>query len=131
MELGDDGVLTLFTGRNARMGRADQTTLTQIAADEFGVPFEQVRVVVGDSDVVPFALTGGSRSATMTGGATLHGARQLKARVLDFAALLMEASARDLEISDGQVVVRGDPDSATVAEVARHERRRAPFGVRR
>jgi len=51
---------------------------------------------------------------------TLHGARQLKAKVLDFASLLMEASARDLEITDGQVVVRGDPDSAIpVAEVAR------------
>ena len=119
LRLADDGVLTLFTGQMPH-GQSHQTTLAQIAADEFGVPFEQVRVIVGDSDVVPFALTGGSRSATMAGGVTLHGARQLKARVLDFAALLMEASARDLEISDGQVVVRGDPDSAIgVAEVAR------------
>ena len=75
-------------------GQSHQTTLAQIAADEFGVPFEQVRVVVGDSDVVPSGLTGGSRSATMAGGVTLHGARQLKARVLEVAALLMEASAR-------------------------------------
>ncbi len=84
------------------------------------MPFEQVRVVVGDSDVVPFGLTGGSRSATMTGGVTLHGARELKSRVLDVAALMFEASASDLEITDGQVVVRGDPDSAIgVGEVAR------------
>ena len=56
----------------------------------------------------------------MTGGVTLYGARQLKAKVLDVAAPLMEASARDLEITDGQVVVCGDPDSAIpVAEVAR------------
>jgi len=119
LRLADDGVLTLYTGQMPH-GQSHQTTLAQIAADEFGVPFEQVRVVVGDSDVVPPALTGGSRSATMAGGVTLHGARQLKAKVLDFAALLMEASARDLEITDGQVVVRGDPDSAVpVAEVAR------------
>jgi carbon-monoxide dehydrogenase large subunit len=119
LRLADDGVLTLYTGQMPH-GQSHQTTLAQIAADEFGVPFEQVRVVVGDSDVVPFALTGGSRSATMTGGVTLHGARRLRAKVLDFAALLMEASARDLEITGGQVVVRGDPDSAiTVAEVAR------------
>jgi carbon-monoxide dehydrogenase large subunit len=101
-------------------GQSHQTTLAQIAADEFGVPFEQVRVVVGDSDTVPFGITGGSRSATMTGGVALHGARQLKDKVLDFAAHLMEASASDLEIVDGQVVVKGDPDSAIeVAEVAR------------
>jgi aerobic carbon-monoxide dehydrogenase large subunit len=39
--------------------------------------------------------------------------------VLDFASLLFEASAQDLEITDGEVLVRGDPDSAvSVAEVA-------------
>jgi aerobic carbon-monoxide dehydrogenase large subunit len=119
LTLADDGVVTLFTGQMPH-GQSHQTTLAQIAADEFGVPFEQVRVIVGDSDVVPFGLTGGSRSATMTGGVTLHGARQLKGKVLDFAAHLIEASAQDLDIVDGQVQVRGDPDSAIpVAEVAR------------
>jgi len=119
LRLEEDGIVALFTGQMPH-GQSHQTTLAQIAADEFGVPFEQVRVVVGDSDVVPFGLTGGSRSATMTGGVTLHGARQLKAKVLDFAGHLMEASPQDLLISDGNVWVRGDPASAiTVTEVAR------------
>jgi carbon-monoxide dehydrogenase large subunit len=56
----------------------------------------------------------------MTGGVALHGARQLKAKVIDVASHLMEASAQDLEITDGQVFVRGDPASAIgVGEVAR------------
>ena len=119
LRLDEDGIVVLFTGQMPH-GQGHQTTLAQIAADEFGVPFEQVRVVVGDSDVVPFGLTGGSRSATMTGGVALHGARQLKAKVLDFASLLMEASVQDLQITDGHVWVRGDPDSAVaVGEVAR------------
>jgi carbon-monoxide dehydrogenase large subunit len=118
LRLTEDGIVALFTGQMPH-GQSHQTTLAQIAADEFGVPFEQVRVVVGDSDVVPFGLTGGSRSATMTGGVALHGARQLKAKVLDFAADLMEASAQDLLITDGNVWVRGDPASAiSVTEVA-------------
>jgi aerobic carbon-monoxide dehydrogenase large subunit len=119
LRLEEDGIVVLFTGQMPH-GQSHQTTLAQIAADEFGVPFEQVRVVVGDTDVVPFGLTGGSRSATMTGGVALHGARQLKVKVLDVASHLMEASARDLEIVDGQVLVRGDPASAIgVGEVAR------------
>ena len=119
LRLDEEGMVVLFTGQMPH-GQSHQTTLAQIAADEFGVPFEQVRVVVGDTDVVPFGLTGGSRSATMTGGVALHGARQLKAKVLDFASHLMEASAQDLQIVDGNVFVRGDPDSAiTVSEVAR------------
>jgi aerobic carbon-monoxide dehydrogenase large subunit len=119
LRLEEDGIVALFTGQMPH-GQSHQTTLAQIAADEFGVPFEQVRVVVGDTDVVPFGLTGGSRSATMTGGVALHGARQLKVKVLDFASHLMEASARDLQITDGSIWVRGDPASAIqVSEVAR------------
>ncbi|HYB88553.1 MAG TPA: xanthine dehydrogenase family protein molybdopterin-binding subunit [Streptosporangiaceae bacterium] len=119
LRLEEDGIVVLFTGQMPH-GQSHQTTLAQIAADEFGVPFEQVRVVVGDTDVVPFGLTGGSRSATMTGGVALHGARQLRAKVIDVASHLMEASASDLEITDGQVLVRGDPASAIpVGEVAR------------
>jgi carbon-monoxide dehydrogenase large subunit len=128
LRLEEDGIVALFTGQMPH-GQSHQTTLAQIAADEFGVPLEQVRVVVGDTDVVPFGLTGGSRSATMTGGVTLHGARQLKAKVLDFAAHLMEASAQDLVITDGNVWVRGDPESAiTVTEVARRAAS-GPFGA--
>src|SRR6516165_3608205 len=119
LRLEEDGIVALFTGQMPH-GQSHQTTIAQIAADEFGVPFEQVRVVVGDTDVVPFGLTGGSRAATMAGGVALHGARQLKAKVLDFASHLMEASVRDLQITDGNVWVRGDPASAiAVGEVAR------------
>jgi aerobic carbon-monoxide dehydrogenase large subunit len=119
LRLDEDGIVVLFTGQMPH-GQSHQTTLAQIAADEFGVPFEQVRVVVGDTDLVPFGLTGGSRSATMTGGVALHGARRLKAKVLDFASHLMEASVQDLQITDGNVWVRGDPASAiAVSEVAR------------
>lgn len=119
LRLDEDGTVVVFTGQMPH-GQSHQTTLAQIAADEFGVPFEQVRVVVGDTDQVPFGMTGGSRSATMTGGVALHGARQLKAKVLDFASHLLEAYAEDLEIADGQVLVRGDPTSAmSLGEVAR------------
>ena len=117
--LDDDGTVILFTGQMPH-GQSHQTTLAQIAADEFGVPFDQVRVVVGDSDLVPFGMTGGSRSATMTGGVALHGARELRGKVLDFAGHLIEASPADLEITAGRVEVRGDPSTAIpLAEVAR------------
>src|SRR6201999_1590783 len=70
LRLSGGGVLTLFIGQMPH-GQSHQNTLAQIAADEFGVPFEPVRVVVGDRTVVPLGLTAGSRSATMTGGVTL------------------------------------------------------------
>jgi carbon-monoxide dehydrogenase large subunit len=119
LRLEDDGTVTVFTSQMPH-GQSHQTTLAQVAADEFGVPFDQVRVVVGDSDTAPMGFgTGGSRAATMAGGASLHGARQLKARVADIASHLLEAAAEDIDITDGNVAVRGVPAKGiTLAEVA-------------
>lgn len=105
MRLEGDGSLAVFTSQMPH-GQGHQTTLAQVAADQFGVDFEQVAVIVGDSDQVPLGFgTGGSRSATMAGGATLHAARALRAKVLEVAAQLVDASPAELEISHG--VVRG------------------------
>jgi aerobic carbon-monoxide dehydrogenase large subunit len=112
MRLDEDGIVRVFTAQMPH-GQSHQTTLAQIAADEFGVPMELVEVVVGDSDQVPFGFTGGSRSATMAGGAALHNARALREKVLEVASHLMEASPDDLEITaDGGVQVRGVPARA-------------------
>src|SRR5260370_33748198 len=53
LRLEEDGIVALFTGQMPH-GQSHQTTLAPIAADECGVPFEQVRVVVGDTAGVPF-----------------------------------------------------------------------------
>jgi carbon-monoxide dehydrogenase large subunit len=111
MYLEDDGTLVVVTGQMPH-GQGHETTLAQIAADEFGVPFEDVRIVFGDSDVVPKALTGGSRAATMAGGAALTTARALRAKVLEAASYLFEASPDDLTISAGSVSVAGVPARA-------------------
>ena len=112
LRLEEDGTVTVFTSQMPH-GQSHQTTLAQIAADEFGVPFDQVRVVVGDTDVVPMGFgTGGSRAATMAGGASLHGARALRAKVFEVAAHLFEASPDDMELSAGAVSVQGVPSRA-------------------
>ncbi len=119
MRLEDDGTVSVFTSQMPH-GQSHETTFAQIAADEIGVPFEQVRVIAGDSDTVPMGFgTGGSRAATMAGGATLHTARALRDRILEVSADLLEASANDLDLADGKVAVRGVPVSAiTLADVA-------------
>jgi carbon-monoxide dehydrogenase large subunit len=118
MRLESDGIVKVFTGQMPH-GQGHETTLAQVAAQEFGVPFEQVKVIAGDSDVVPFGFTGGSRAATMAGGASLHTARALKEKVLEVSSHLMEAAVEDLEIVDGQVGVRGVPAKArSLADIA-------------
>jgi carbon-monoxide dehydrogenase large subunit len=129
LRLEEDGTVTVFTSQMPH-GQSHQTTLAQIAADEFGVPFDQIRVVVGDTDVVPLGFgTGGSRSATLAGGASLHGARALRAKVLEVAAHLFEASPEDMELTVSGVSVRGVPARALpLGEIAQaaHQPGRVP-----
>ena len=106
-----DGTVVLYTAQMPH-GQGHQTTLAQIAADQMGVTFEQVRVVVGDTNVVPPGFTGGSRSATMAGGAALVASRSLRERVVQLASELMEASPDDIVAADGRIGVAGAPARA-------------------
>jgi aerobic carbon-monoxide dehydrogenase large subunit len=111
------GTVVVVTGQMPH-GQSHETTLAQVAADEMGVRFDQVRVVYGDSDVVPSAHTGASRGAAMAGGAALHSARALKRKVLEAAADVFEASAEDLQLDQGRISVSGVPARAmSLAEV--------------
>jgi carbon-monoxide dehydrogenase large subunit len=118
--LEEDGTVAVLTQQMPH-GQSHETTLAQLAADEVGVPIEQVRVRYGDTAITPFGLsgTGGSRSAAMAGGAVTFGARALRERILDVAADLLEAAHDDLEITDGAVHVVGVPSvSVSLADVA-------------
>lgn len=115
-----DGRLTLVTAQSPH-GQGHETTLAQLAAEELGVPLEQVRVVHGDTRVTPFHPfgTGGSRAATMGSGAAVAAVRAVRQKALDLAAELLEIAPDDLEIVDAVVQAKGAPDRAMpLAKVA-------------
>ena len=101
-------------------GQSTETTLAQIAADQLGMAFDDVRVLQGDSAQAGFgAGAGGSRQAVIAGGVVTRVAAQLRRKVLDIAAHMLEASASDLRIVDSVVHVTGVPAlSVTLREVA-------------
>ncbi len=109
VEVDRDGLLLVHTAQMPH-GQSHQTTLAQVAADEFGVTLEQVRVVVGDTRQTPEGFgTGGSRFATMAGGAALHGARRLRGKVLEAAAQVLDLAPTELDIVRGELVGPGVP----------------------
>jgi isoquinoline 1-oxidoreductase len=67
LHIGEDGSVTGFVGK-VEIGQNVRTSLAQTIADELKVPFERVRMVMGDTALSPFdAGTFGSRSTpTMT-----------------------------------------------------------------
>jgi carbon-monoxide dehydrogenase large subunit len=119
-KLEPDGRLTVLTAQ-APHGQGHETTIAQVAASEFGVPLDHVRVVHGDTDLAPFSTigTGGSRAATMASGAALHATRAVKAKVLNLASELLEIAPDDLEMADAMVTPKGVPAKAmSLQEIA-------------
>ncbi|HEV8309285.1 MAG TPA: molybdopterin cofactor-binding domain-containing protein [Methylomirabilota bacterium] len=113
------GKITVYTGSHSH-GQGHETTFAQLAADELGLPFEDVEIVHGDTAAVPFGMgTYGSRSAAV-GGAAIHTSIQkIKEKGKKIAAHLLEASEADLDYGEGKYFVKGSPGRAkTFAEVA-------------
>ncbi len=107
-----DGTVDVATGLTSQ-GQGHQTMLAQIAADELGVAFEKVRVVTGDTRRFGYAVgTFASRTAVMSGSAVALAARAAKAKALRVAADALECSPDDLDVVDGIVQMKGNPEAA-------------------
>jgi xanthine dehydrogenase molybdenum-binding subunit len=80
---GSTGRYTLFVGVTD-IGPGAKTTMALIAAEELGVPLEQVDVVWGDTDRCPYSVgESGSRTTIMTGYAVVEAARDLKRQLAE------------------------------------------------
>jgi aerobic carbon-monoxide dehydrogenase large subunit len=113
------GKVEVVTGSSAH-GQGHETAWSQIAADQLGVPFEDIRVLHGDTQVSPKGMdTYGSRSLAVGGLALVGACDKVVAKARVIAAAMLEASADDLEWSPGKFSVRGDPEaSKTIQEIA-------------
>ena len=114
-----DGSVTVLLGTPGQ-GQGLHTTAAQVVADSLGVRLEDVRVLSGDTRVVPHGSgVWASRSAVVSAGAAHAAAVEVRRRLLALAAHLFEADADDLEVIDGVIGVRGVPSTRTpVHEIA-------------
>jgi len=107
-----DGRLTATTGASPH-GQGNETTFAQMLADQFGVPFEHVTILHGDTAIVKQGIgTFGSRSQAVGGTALQMAGTKVKVKMARFAAELLEASEADLVFENGTIAVKGAPASA-------------------
>jgi aerobic carbon-monoxide dehydrogenase large subunit len=113
------GKVVVVTGTTPH-GQGTETSYAQIAADDLGVPIEDVEVLFGDTDISPIGWdTYGSRSAAVGAPAVHRAAMKIVAKARKIAAHQLEVSEEDLEYEDGRFFVTGAPDRAkTIPEVA-------------
>ena len=113
------GKVTVVTGTSPH-GQGHVTSWAQIAADELGVPFDDVEVLHGDTAISPLGMdTYGSRSLAVGGIALWNAAQKIKEKARKIAAHELEVAADDVEFADGAFRVRGVPDRVkTIPELA-------------
>ena len=112
------GKVEVITGASAH-GQGHETAWSQIVSDELGIPFEDIEVLHGDTQVSPKGLdTYGSRSLVVGGQAALLAARKVVEKAKPIAAHLLEAAVDDLEFSGGTFTVRGTGKGISLAEVS-------------
>jgi carbon-monoxide dehydrogenase large subunit len=112
------GKVEVITGTSAH-GQGHETAWSQIVADRLGVPFEDVEVLHGDTQIANRGLdTYGSRSLVVGGIAVLKATEKVLDKAKLVAAHLLEADPGDLEFSAGRFTVRGTDKGKAVAEVA-------------
>ena len=113
------GKVVVTTGSMSH-GQGLETTMAQVAADELGVPLEDVTVEHSDTQGTPFGYgTYGSRSAAVGTVAVYRALQRIKAKARRVAAHMLEADPEDVEFEGGRAFVKGSPESAkTIQEIA-------------
>ena len=113
------GKVTVLTGVSPH-GQGQETSFAQIVADEYGISIDDIAVIHGDTGRQPQGIgTFGSRATAVGGAALIIATKQVKEKMAQIAAHLLEANADDLVFEDGNIFVQGSPDPAvTFAEVA-------------
>jgi len=119
---GPNGQITLVSG-TLDYGQGHASPFAQVLCDQLGVPFENVKLVQNDSDIVHTGGgTGGSRSITAASVAIVEASRLIIAKGKIAAAHLLETSEADIEFESGRFTVAGTDRSIGIMELARRLR---------
>ncbi len=105
-----DGSFTLMSPIPDQ-GTGTHTILRQVTAEEMGVPIEQVRVVVGDTDVAP-RDSGGARASRVTyvaSRAVVQACGQLREKLAAHAARVLECAPEETDFHAGYFRLREEP----------------------
>ena len=112
-----DGTATVFTGK-VELGQGILTALAQIAAEELDLPLSRVAMISGDTGRTPNeGVTSGSQSIEYSGTALRLAAAEVRAMLLDLAAVKLETGVGQLRAADG-VVSAPTGKSIAYAELA-------------
>jgi len=111
LHIAEDGTITCYTGK-IEMGQGIITSLAQEMAEELNVPFEKVKMVMGDTDLCPYDQgTWGSMSTRSFGPRMRAAAAEARGVLVGMASAQLGVPASQLEVRDGIIVDTKNPAS--------------------
>src|SRR5438093_7739250 len=109
LSIGRDGKVTVYTGR-IDMGTGIETAFGQLISDELDVPFESVKIVMGDTELTPDQGKSTASSNASLGAQPLRvAAAEARRTLLKMAADRFNVSVDQLDVAEGIVRVRAVP----------------------
>ncbi|UFN46917.1 xanthine dehydrogenase family protein molybdopterin-binding subunit [Roseomonas sp. OT10] len=134
LRFNEDGTVTIVTG-TLDYGQGHWTPFAQVLTEKLGVPFEAVRLVQGDSDLlVAGGGTGGSKSLMASGAAIVEASDKAIEKGREAASHLLEAAAADIEFDrrEGRFAIAGTDRGIGILELAARMRQdpSLPEGLR-
>jgi aerobic carbon-monoxide dehydrogenase large subunit len=112
------GKVEVVTGSSAH-GQGHETAWSQIVADRLGIPFDDIEVLHGDTQIAHKGMdTYGSRSLTVGAMAVIAAADKVIEKAKPVAAHMLEANVDDIEFEKGKFTVKGTDQSKGMADVA-------------
>ncbi|HEX6348248.1 MAG TPA: xanthine dehydrogenase family protein molybdopterin-binding subunit [Candidatus Dormibacteraeota bacterium] len=110
IKVDEAGAVTVISGAS-ELGQGSETVIAMITAEELGVPLEAVTVRNSDTDLKPWDVGAhASRTTFVAGNSARLAAREIREKLLETAAEVLEAAPDDLVIEDGVISVRGVPE---------------------
>lgn len=104
LHIGEDSSITVYTGK-VEIGQNIRTSLTQVVAEEFRLVPERIRLVMADTQLVPFDFgTAGSMTTPMMASQLRRVAAAAREALLDLAAEQGKVERASLTVRDGKVI---------------------------
>ncbi len=122
LHVDEEGTIEVYCGKT-EIGQNVRTSLSQAVTEELRVPMESVRMVLADTDLVPFdAGTFGSRSTPAMLPQIRRVGAAAREMLIDLAAEALEVGRSTLTAADGIVRHSASGRSLTYAELARDKK---------
>jgi CO/xanthine dehydrogenase Mo-binding subunit len=120
IEMNPTGQVYVTVGSH-EIGEGANTVITQIVAEELGIPVSDIYMAPVNTDISPSFYFTGSATTFVAGSAAKAAAADLKNQILVAASTLMSVNPNELEIDNG--IVRRPSDKvkpAPVSQIARY-----------